>query len=109
MRFVCFALILLFVLPLSALAATHDQEPPPDLSALFERGMAAVQASTATEDEDERDELLDEAIAAFRQMLVVDPSLVRVRLGACPGLLPEGGGFACPASFRGGPGRGRAL
>ena len=42
--------------------------------------MAAVQASTVTEDEDERDELLDEAIAAFRQMLVVDPSQVRVCL-----------------------------
>ena len=80
MRSVLTVLILLIALPSAALAATHDQEPPPDLAALFERGMAAVQASAVTEDEDERDELLDEAIAAFRQMLVVDPGLVRVRL-----------------------------
>ncbi len=80
MRSALAVLILLIALPAAALAATHDQEPPPDLSALFERGMAAVQASTVTEDEDEQDERLDEAIAAFRQMLVVDPGLVRVRL-----------------------------
>ena len=80
MRIFFASLIVLLVLPAAALAATHDQEPPPDLTALFERGMAAVQASTVSEDEDERDDLLDEAIAAFRQMLVVDPGLVRVRL-----------------------------
>ena len=80
MRSALAVLVLLIALPAAALAATHDVEPPPDLTALFERGIAAVQASAATEDEDERDELLDEAIAAFRQMLVVDPGLVRVRL-----------------------------
>ena len=80
MRLLAAALLLLIALPAASFAATHDQEPPPDLTALFERGMAAMQASTVAEDEDERDKLLDEAIAAFRQMLVVDPGLVRVRL-----------------------------
>ncbi|MCY4406418.1 MAG: surface lipoprotein assembly modifier [Rhodospirillaceae bacterium] len=50
------------------------------MDALFEKGTATVQAASVETDEDRRDELLDEAIAAFRQMLVADPNLVRVRL-----------------------------
>ena len=52
-----------------------------DASVLFQTGLAAVGASRepALADE-ERDALLDEAIASFRAMLVARPSLVRVRL-----------------------------
>ena len=70
MRGLCLALILLFSLPAAA----------QDMSALFREGMTALQQATRQADEDRRDELLDEAIAAFRKMLVADPSLVRVRL-----------------------------
>ena len=62
--------ILLFALPAAA----------QNLDAVFHKGMTAVQAAASAEDEDRRDAALDEAIAAFRQMLVADPSLVRVRL-----------------------------
>ncbi len=50
-----------------------------DMGALFRQGMTALVHATKVEG-DRRDELLDEAIAAFRKMLVADPSLVRVRL-----------------------------
>ena len=50
-----------------------------DLSSLFRDGMAAIEDARRA-GEDRRAELLDEAIAAFREMLVVDPTLVRVRL-----------------------------
>ena len=79
MRSLVAALILLFALPTATFAATHDQDPE-KLEALFRQGMAAVEASTTASDEDRRDALLDEAIAAFREMLVADPGLVRVRL-----------------------------
>ncbi len=69
MRSFCLAVMLLFSLP----AASQD------LSALFDEGMAAVEAA-GTAEGDERESLLDEAIAAFREMLVADPALVRVRL-----------------------------
>ena len=77
--FVAAALILLFALPTAALAATPDQDPD-QLEALFRQGMAAVEASVTADDEDDRDALLDEAIAAFRKMLVANPGLLRVRL-----------------------------
>lgn len=70
MRGLCLALILLVPLPAAA----------QDMSALFREGITAVQQATRQTDEDRRDELLDKAIAAFRKMLVADPSLVRVRL-----------------------------
>ena len=69
MRILAVALILLFALPASA----------QDMPALFRQGMDAIAAADKAKDED-RDELLDRAIAAFRKMLVADPSLVRVRL-----------------------------
>ena len=48
---------------------------------LFRRGMEAVEsAQKPGVPEGEREALLDEAIAAFRQMLVADPRLARVRL-----------------------------
>ena len=50
------------------------------IGALFREGMAAVQQAVRQADETRRDALLDKAIAAFRKMLVADPSLVRVRL-----------------------------
>ena len=70
MRVVCLALILLLSLPAAA----------QDMSALFEEGATAIRQATRQTDEDRRDELLDRAIAAFREMLVTNPSLVRVRL-----------------------------
>ena len=70
MRVVCLALILLLSLPAAA----------QDMNALFEEGATAVRQATRQTDEDRRDELLDKAIAAFRKMLVANPSLVRVRL-----------------------------
>ncbi len=54
--------------------------PAQDLSARFGAGMAAMQQATRAASPDERDELLDRAIAEFRAMLVADPRLVRVRL-----------------------------
>ena len=69
MRVICLALILLFSLPAAA----------QDMNELFRQGITALTQATRAEDE-RRDELLDEAIAAFRKMLVADPSLVRVRL-----------------------------
>ena len=70
MRIIALALALLLALPAAA----------QDLDFLFDQGMRAVQEATTTEDEDRRDALLDQAIAAFRQMLVANPGLVRVRL-----------------------------
>ena len=70
MRSLVAALILLISLPAAA----------QDLDALFRDGMAAVEEAWAETDEDRRDALLDEAIAAFHAMLVHDPNLVRVRL-----------------------------
>ena len=70
MRCLVAALILLFSLPAAA----------QDLDALFRDRMAAVEEACAETDEDRRDALLDEAIAAFRAMPVVRPELVRVRL-----------------------------
>ena len=69
MRVICLALILLLSLPAAA----------QDMNELFRQGMTALNQATRAEP-DKRDELLDEAIAAFRKMLVANPSLVRVRL-----------------------------
>ena len=67
--------ILAMVLAMSLAFPAASQELP----ALFDKGMAAVDAAGRAEG-DRRDELLDEAIASFREMLVADPTLVRVRL-----------------------------
>ena len=48
--------------------------------ALFQTGMEALAAAHAATDGESRDEKLDEAIAAFRAILVDRPELVRVRL-----------------------------
>ena len=70
MRILIAALILLFALPAAA----------QDLDSLFDEGMQALEEAVVTPDEDRRDALLDQAIAAFREMLVANPGLVRVRL-----------------------------
>ncbi len=70
MRNLIAALILLVSLPASA----------QDFDALFHHAMAAVEKAAVESDEDRRDALLDEAIAAFHAMLVEWPDLVRVRL-----------------------------
>ena len=52
-----------------------------DMASIFRSGMMAVEAAQKPGLDDEtRDDLLDKAIDVFRKMLVVDPSLVRVRL-----------------------------
>ena len=57
------------------------QERVVHADALFLTGLAAIQASLHPEaTEDEREALLDEAIAALRRMLIDRPELVRVRL-----------------------------
>ena len=72
---------ILLIAAAAAVLLFHAADAPArDMNALFRTGMAAVQAATAEKDDDRRDELLDRAIAAFREMLVADPSLVRVRL-----------------------------
>ena len=58
-----------------AWGAAHDET-----GARFRTGMEALNAAHAIEDRDARDAKLDEAIAAFRAILVGRPELVRVRL-----------------------------
>ena len=70
-------LLALAVLALLWPAQAQDRD---DLESLFQEGMTAAQEASVTPDEDRRDTLLDQAIAAFRKMLVADPNLVRVRL-----------------------------
>ena len=68
------------VIALFLLWASDTPARAQDMNALFRQGMEAVAAADKAKDEDRRDELLDEAIAAFRKMLIADPRLVRVRL-----------------------------
>ena len=70
-------LAVLVVLLLAYPAAASQDRP----DALFREGMIAVEAAQKPGlSEAARDILLDEAIAAFRAMLVADPGLARVRL-----------------------------
>ena len=79
---------------------------PGHLDIRFQAGMAAIGASKKPDiAEAKREALLDEAIAAFRTMLIADPGLVRVRLELARGFLPEGRGHAGHAAFRAGAGR----
>ena len=57
-----------------------DLGGPDRTDILFLRGLAAVGAARAREDETSREKLLDEAIASYRTILVQRPELVRVRL-----------------------------
>ena len=96
MRSLVAALILVLSLPAAA----------QDLDALFRNGMAAVEQAYAETDDDRRDALLDEAITAFRAMLVSRPDLVRVRLELARAFFLKGEDG--PPAFRGRPGRRRA-
>ena len=58
-----------------AWGAAHDET-----GARFRAGMEALNAAHRTADRDARDAKLDEAVAAFRAILVGRPELVRVRL-----------------------------
>ena len=72
MRSLCAALVLLLATPCLGDDRTAE---------LFREGMIAVEASKRPGiSEAARDILLDQAIAAFREMLVDDPTLARVRL-----------------------------
>ena len=58
-----------------------DAPAAQDMRALFRDGMTAIEASQKPGvSEEARDAALDKAIATFREMLVADPGLVRVRL-----------------------------
>ena len=57
-----------------------DREGPGKVDILFLTGIAAMGAAEAREDDDEREALLDEAIAALRAILIDRPELTRVRL-----------------------------
>ncbi len=65
----------LLVLIAATLAYGQDRN-----EARFRAGMEALAAARVTADREARDEKLDEAIAAFRAILVDRPELVRVRL-----------------------------
>ena len=66
---------MLLFLAAPAWGAAHDET-----GARFRAGMDALDAAHRTADRDARDARLDEAIAAFRAILVNRPELVRVRL-----------------------------
>ena len=70
------SLIVVLVLVFAVSAQAQDRD---DLGSLFREGMVAIEEAGAAEG-DRRDELLEKAIANFRQMLVANPGLVRVRL-----------------------------
>lgn len=73
MRTIAVAVLLLLATPCWGADTAADQ--------LFVKGMVAVEAAQKPGvSEAVRDKLLDKAIAAFREMLVADPRLVRVRL-----------------------------
>ena len=57
-----------------------DREGPGKVDILFLTGLAAMGAAGTREDDDDRDALLDEAIAALRAILIDRPELTRVRL-----------------------------
>ena len=80
-RFLAFVLVLgLSILVIAAVgwgAPAHGQDRT---EARFRAGVEALNAAHAMEDHDARDGKLDEAIAAFRAVLVDRPELVRVRL-----------------------------
>ena len=79
LRLFLFALVGL-VIALFLIWASDAPASAQDMNALFRQGMEAVAAADKAKDEDRRDALLDEAIAAFRKMLIANPRLVRVRL-----------------------------
>ena len=64
---------------LLATPASAAEDSTDDLTRLFRDGMAAIEEAQRAEG-DRLDELLDDAIASFREMLVADPKLVRVHL-----------------------------
>ena len=65
---------------------------PGHLDIRFQAGMAALGASKKPDiAEAKREALLDEAIAAFRTMLIADPGLVRVRLELARAFFLKGG------------------
>ena len=74
------ALVLIFVAGLLVLTAATIAYGQDRTEALFQAGMEALNAAHASADRDAREEKLDEAIAAFRAILVDRPELVRVRL-----------------------------
>ena len=76
MRFLIF-IIVIGLLVLLAATVAYGQDAT---EARFRAGMEALAAAHAIENRDARDEKLDDAIAAFRAILVDRPELVRVRL-----------------------------
>ena len=79
---------------------------PGHLDTRFQVGMAAIGASKKPDiAEAKREALLDEAIAAFRTMLIADPGLVRVRLELARAFFLKGEDTLATRHFRAGAGR----
>ena len=76
MRFLIFTIVLGMLFLIAATVA-YGQDA---IGQRFRAGMEALNTAHATGDWETRDEKLDEAIAAFRAILVDHPELVRVRL-----------------------------
>ena len=74
------ALVLTIVIGLLVLVAATAAYSQDRTAALFQTGMEALHAAHTAADREARVEKLDEAIAAFRSILVNRPELVRVRL-----------------------------
>ena len=78
------ALAALLACVLLAGAALAQETPPPERdersAALFQAGMQALTAAEQVDSDKARQALYDEAIAAFRTILINRPELVRVRL-----------------------------
>ena len=78
---------------------------PDQTDVRFLLGLAASRGSQESDVEDEtRLALLDEAIAAFRSILIRRPGLMRVRLELALAFYLKEGGRVGPRSFRPGPG-----
>ena len=76
MRFLIFTIVIGLLLLLAATVAYGQDRA----EARFRAGMAALNAAHAAPDPETREAKLDEAVAAFRAILVDRPELVRVRL-----------------------------
>ena len=63
------------------LLRTQSKTQPEETNTLFLLGLSAMESALATSDgENVREALLDEAIQAFRTILIDQPGLIRVRL-----------------------------
>ena len=83
-RLACALVVLLACMVLSAAANAQETPAAPErderTDLLFRLGLTALAVAERTDNDDERWEMYDKAIEAFRAILVNHPELVRVRL-----------------------------